>query len=83
MRSGILDGGAEERDTALATRVELIFGLMIGFLSQSHMVTKIALHFGRVVMNTLLDSGKMKVVANFGKLLICPIQGCERRCRTY
>jgi hypothetical protein len=30
-RSGNLDGGAEERDTALATGVELIFGLMLGF----------------------------------------------------
>jgi hypothetical protein len=83
MRSGNLDGGAEERDTELATRVELIFGLMKGFLSHSHMVTKIALHFGKVMMNTLLDSGKIKVTANFGQLLIYPIQGCEPRSRTY
>jgi hypothetical protein len=66
MRSGNLDAGAEERDTALATGVVLIFGLMIGFLSHSHAVTKIALHLGRVAMNTLLDSGKIKVTANFG-----------------
>ena len=58
MLSGNLDGGAEERDTALVTRVELTFGLMTGFFSQSHMVTNIALHFGRVMMNTVLDSGK-------------------------
>jgi hypothetical protein len=83
MRSRNLDGGAEERDTALATRMELILGLTIGFSSHSHMVTKLALHFGKVVMNTLLDSGKIKVTANFGQLLICPMQGCELRCRTY
>ena len=27
MRSGNVDGGTEDRDTALATHVELIFGL--------------------------------------------------------
>jgi len=54
MGSGNLDGDAEERDTALATRVKLKFGLMIGFLSHSHMVTTIALHFRKVTMNTLL-----------------------------
>jgi len=67
MRSGNLDGGAEDRDTALATGVELIFSLTIDFWSRSHIVTKIALHFGKVMMNTLLDSGKIKVTANFGK----------------
>ena len=30
MRSGNVAGGAEDRDTALATHVELIFGVMIG-----------------------------------------------------
>jgi hypothetical protein len=83
MRSGNMDGGAEERDTALAKRVELMFGLMIGFLSQSRMVTKIALQFGKVTMNTLLDNGKITVTADFGQLLICPIQGSEPRSRTY
>jgi len=39
MRSGNLDRGAEDRDTSLATHVELIYGLMIGFLSHSDMVT--------------------------------------------
>jgi len=31
MRSGNFGGGAEDRDTALATGLELIFCLMIGF----------------------------------------------------
>jgi len=83
MRSGNLDGGAEERDTSLATRVELMFGLMIGFLSHSRVVTKIALQFGKVTMNTLLDDGKITVTTNFGQLLICPIQGSDPRSRTY
>ena len=82
MRSGNLDGGAEERDTALATHVKLIFGLMQGLLSHSHMDTKIALHFSKVMMNTLLDNGKITVNANFGQLLVCPMQG-EPRSRTY
>jgi len=55
MRPGNVDGGAEDRDTALATHVELIFGLMIGLLSHSHTDIKIALHFGKVMTNTLLD----------------------------
>jgi hypothetical protein len=76
--------GVQKRGlTAPATPVELIYGLMIGFLSHSHMVTKIILRFGKVKMNTLLNSGKIKVTANIGHLFVCPIQGSESRCRTY
>jgi len=81
MRPGSVDGCAGDRDTALATHVELIFGLMIGLLSHSHTDTKIALHFRKVMMNTLLDSDKITVTANFGQLLVCPIPG-EPRSRT-
>jgi len=43
---------------------------------------KIAFRFGKVMMNILLESGKITVTANFEKLLVCPILG-EPRSRTY
>jgi hypothetical protein len=53
---------------ALATHVELIYGLMIGFLSHSRIVAKVALRFVKVKTNTLLNSGEIKVTANLGQL---------------
>jgi hypothetical protein len=79
MRPGNLDGVLKKGTQHSAAHVELVFVPIIGFLSHSYIFTKIALHFGMVMVNTLLNSGKIKVNCKHRRTLVCPIQVSEPR----
>jgi hypothetical protein len=67
---GVLKKGTQHS----AAHVELVFVPIIGFLLHSYIFTNVVLHFGMVMVNTLLNSGKIRVNCKHRRTLVCPIR---------